>query len=164
MLQSWIAPADRVVFQTRKTQAEEKRISGGRGQGRGVSSESSERSWIALAWVSLEDPGEESSHAIEETGMLGFLLRLRRRGWLNDRIEVDLALRGLVEREIWRGLRGSRRRFRGTIFCSEYKGSVDLNVNVVRIRCRKRSCLRTIRQLRASGAGTCAAARHWIAA
>ena len=91
--------------------------------------------------------------------MLGLLLRLRRRGWLNDRIKVDLALRGLVEREIWRGLRGSRRRFRGTIFCREYKGSVDLNVNVVRIRCRKRSRFRAIRQLRACGVGICHAAR-----
>ena len=123
-----------------------------------------ERRRKAVGSLSLENRGEESSYALEESGMLGFLLR--RRGWLNDRIEVNLALRGLVGRQVRWGLRRNRDRGRSrfrTILCTEDKRSIDLHVNVVWLRCREGGRLRTIRQLRTALMGICSAVRYWIA-
>ena len=103
----------------------------------------------------MEDRREELPYAAKKAWMFRFLLGLRWRSRLNDGIDVNLLLRGLIGRQIRRGLRRSRRRFRSTILCTEYKRRIDLHVHVVRLRCRKRPGFRTIRQLRASGMGSC---------
>ena len=90
--------------------------------------------------VLVEDLREELPYTAKKAWTFRFLLRLRRRGRLNDGIDVNLLLRGLSGWQIRRGLRGRRRRdrFRGTILCTEDKRRIDLDVYVIRLRCRER--------------------------
>ena len=108
----------------------------------------------------MEDRREELSYAAKKARMFRFLLRFHRRGRLNDGIDVNRLLRGLIGRQIRRGLGRSRSRFRSTILCTEDKGRINLHVRVIRLRCRKRRGFRTIRQLCASGMGSCSIVRR----
>ena len=111
--------------------------------------------------VLVEDRREELPYTAKKAWTFRFLLRLRRRGRLNDGIDVNLLLRGLSGWQIRRGLRGRRRRdrFRSTILCTEDKRRIDLDVYIIRLRCRERGRFRTIRQLRACGMGSCSIVR-----
>ena len=116
----------------------------------------------ATAAVLVKERREELPYPAKKARTLRFLLRFHRRGRLHDGINVSLWLRRLIGRQIRRGLRRSRsgRRFRSTVLCTEDKRRINLNVDIIRLRCRKRRGFRTIRQLRASRIGGCSIVRR----
>ena len=96
----------------------------------------------------LEHGSEESLEPPEEAAVLGLIRLVRWRG-LHHGIEMNLARRRILRRQIFGYLYGSGRRA-GCTFArgGKYKRRIDLHMNVVRLRGRQRRGLRPIREAR----------------
>ena len=110
--------------------------------------------------LALKGGGEELPDTGKEAGMLGFVLLIHRRSGLNQWIQVNLPLGGLVDGQIGRRLDRRRRCFGRAILGREDEWRIHLHVDLVRLRSRQRSRFRAIRQASRGAIRTRVMIRH----